>query len=87
MPMPDLTLPTTYAAQFVYSPATPSPFAPPPPPPRPRPSVGQMYTGLPPPPPEKKMKAFTLVTANGPMPFEPDSVTEYYVRDETVHEC
>ena len=70
--MPDFAVPAAYAAQLVRSPVQ-APFPEvPPPPPRPRPSASQ--------------QTYTLPTANGPMPFEPDSVTHYNVYDEKVFE-
>ena len=67
VPVPDPTLPTIYAAQFVRSPVQ-APF-----PAAPRPSSSQMYTGPEPPPPPRK-QVYSAQTMNGPMPFEPDSV-------------
>ena len=82
--MPDFAVPAAYAAQLVRSPVQ-APFPEvPPPPPRPRPSASQMYTGQ---PPLEKKQTYTMQTANGPVPFEPDSVTHFNVYDDRVFEC
>ena len=74
--VPDASLPTTYAAQYMYSPSLAASSKYPPPPPPPRRAADGTYVGPAPPPPPAKASNFSLMTRDGPMPFVPDQIFE-----------